>query len=133
MLEGFEKETKPLTEREFSVLTPMVEYLQRAKGKQNAVRNEIIIRYLFPQTGISLNQTAVRKLINYIRKEGLITNLMATSSGYYVSSDVKELQKYVKSLEGRENEIRRVRLSIEAQIKLLSNVSSTQEDTKLCN
>lgn len=133
MLEGFEKETNPLTERELSVLTPMVEYLQKAKGKQNAVRNEIIIRYLFPKTGISLNQTAVRKLINYIRKRGLITNLMATSSGYYVSSDIKELQKYVKSLEGRENEIRRVRLSIEAQIKLLSNVSSTQEDTKLCH
>lgn len=118
MLQGFELFTAPLSEYEQNVLLPiMVRSLRVKVGQALAVKNAYICERLKEQ-GYEVNDARIRKLINYIRVNGLVPRLIATSRGYYVSNDRKELQDYIKSLKGREDAIREVRLAIEKQIGL---------------
>lgn len=41
--------------------------------------------------------------------KNLVPGLMASSRGYYITTDPREIERYVRSLEGREAAIREVR------------------------
>lgn len=119
MLKGFESETAPLNDYEERVLLPvMVGSLRRKQGKAMAVKNGYICDRL-KALGYEINEARVRKLINHIRINGLVPRLIATSAGYYITSDRKELADYIESLRGRENSIRAVREAMEAQASML--------------
>lgn len=118
MLDGFEKETAPLTEYEETTLLPvMVRCLSLKRGAKNAVKNGFICSRL-KDAGYSVNEARIRKLINHIRVHGLVPRLIATGAGYYVSDDQEELERYIASLRGRENAIRSVREAILSQVGL---------------
>lgn len=59
----------------------------------------------------------MRKIINYIRRSGLVKGLVASSTGYYVAESEQDLIEYEQSLKGRERAIREVRMSIRKQRK----------------
>lgn len=118
MLKGFEIETAPLTEYEEKTLLPiMVRSLSVKHGKGMAVKNGYICDRL-REKGYDINESRVRKLINHIRVNGLVPRLIATSAGYYISDDRKELTDYIESLRGRELAIRAVRKAMEEQAGL---------------
>ena len=48
----------------------------------------------------------------------MVIGLIATSEGYYIAETRKELEVYLKSLEGREGAIHAVRKSLEKQLQL---------------
>ena len=112
MINGFDKETAPLNDSELSELPKIVMALKRAYGKDNAIYNGYI-RALCP----GLSDARVRKIINYIRTNGLVPCLIASSNGYYVAETEEEILTYEDSLKGRELAIRQIRESIADQRK----------------
>ena len=119
MLYGFEQQTGKLTDYEKNVLLPvMVKCLERKIGKENAVTNAYMCDRM-NENGYDIGEARVRKIINYIRINGLVPCLMASSSGYYVTTDAGELSAYVTTLQGREDAIRAVRKAVEEQLQEL--------------
>ena len=116
MITGFEELTEPLTEKEETLFLPPIFRGLRAKvGRQKAVTNKEIITGLKENLGIKIGEARVRKIINHIRCNDLVPCLVATSEGYYIAENERELLDYEESLEGREDAIREVRLSIHRQ------------------
>lgn len=122
MIQNFIKETSELTKYEAEVLLPIIAMcLQHHIGKDKAVTNRQICERM-KKKGYELTETRVRKIVNRIRTNNLVECLIATSKGYYVTHNKKELENYIKSLKGREEAIRMVRESLEQQTrKLLLN------------
>lgn len=113
MIELFERETAPLSTYEETVLLPAVMMgLSDRVGKENAIKNRDIITRLRRH---DLTEIRVRKIINHIRRYGLIHGLVACYAGYYIATSREELETYEASLMSREQAIREVRLSIRRQ------------------
>ena len=101
MITNFEDLTKGLTINETTLILPrVIEMVKWRKGKENAVTNNKMIN-LLTAMGYNVTQPRIRKIINQIRMNGLVKNLLATSKGYYVSGDKKEINRYVLSLRER--------------------------------
>lgn len=116
MINGFELQTEPLTEREETVfLPPIIQGLSNKIGRRHAVTNNGIMRGLRVNCGLVISASRVRKIINYIRCNDLVPCLIATSEGYYIAESEQELLDYEESLAGRECAIRNVRQSIQRQ------------------
>lgn len=114
MIKSFERHTKRLTDFERKEILPkVVTILSNRIGKDKALKNGTIIGMLDNATTLP----RMRKIINYIRRSGLVKGLVANSTGYYVAESEQELIEYEQSLEGRERAIRDVRLSIRKQRK----------------
>ena len=119
MIKGFSNETSPLNDYEIRVLLPVIlAGLKDKQGKRNAVTNGYIIGRLKAQ-GYKIDAVRLRKIINHIRTNDLIPGLIATSEGYYLATNEKELIDYEDSLRGREEAIKAVRLAIARQRRML--------------
>ena len=109
MLELFEDYTYDLTEYEREKLLPLfIEGFENRVGVKRAVTNKQIVERLRKKQYL-INDARVRKIINHIRMKNLVPGLMASSRGYYITTDPREIERYVRSLEGRESAIREVR------------------------
>lgn len=118
MIEGFERETDDLTDYELKTVLPAIERgLWTKRGKNAAVTNKEIVIGLARSLSIKTTEPRVRKIINHIRNRGLIPCLIATSSGYYIAQNRKEMEDYIASLIGREESIRLVRESMQQQLR----------------
>ena len=116
MLNGFAQQTEPLTDYERDTLLPVIcRGLITKVGEAKAITNAAITRAM-KGAGYQLNEARVRKIINHIRTTGLIKWLIATSKGYYIATSRQEMEDYIGSLRGREQAIRAVRESMEAQL-----------------
>ena len=121
MIEGFYNETKPLTEyEEYTLLPVMVKCLSRHKGEEQAVTNNQMCDAL-ENTGYDVCETRIRKLINYIRINGEVDCLIANSKGYFVAESPSEVKSHIRSLLGREEAIKEVRMALEEQLKDMEN------------
>ena len=119
MLPGFEKETVELNDYEkFTLVRILINGLKKKHGKANAVTNKQIVESL--KDHFKISDTRVRKIISYIRANNLLPGLVANSDGYYITKDPHELSRYIKSLQGRENEIRKIR---EGMVKYLKQIT----------
>jgi hypothetical protein len=104
MIPGFEEYTYKLTEYERQKLLPLlINLLNGREGKEKAILNREILEEFSKQFDkdnkpFKISDARVRKLINHIRTNGIITGLIATSKGYYISKDAAEVQRYIKSL-----------------------------------
>lgn len=115
MLKGFEMETQPLTEYEEKVLVPVVARgLAAKRGKANAVTNKYICECLNAK-GYKIDGIRLRKVVNHIRIKGIVKCLIATSNGYYVAENRKQIEDYTASLKGREDSIHAVRSALTDQ------------------
>jgi hypothetical protein len=105
MIQGFETETEELTQYEIEVLVPiMVKGLSTKIGQDNAITNSKI-RSRLKDKELDISDSRIRKIINYIRVNKLIVNLLATSKGYFISNDPNEISRYKESLIARANSI----------------------------
>ena len=115
MLKGFETETKPLTVDEANILDPLVRGLNNHKGEDQAIKAKDIIaamRALGEGDEFSalakFNGARLRKLVNHIRREGLIVELVSTSKGYWVETDREKIKDCITSLHQRATAIQEV-------------------------
>ncbi len=91
MINGFDEQTKPLDDYERDVLLPIITKGLRTKiGKQRAVTNSHIITSLKQKGFKKLQPARVRKIINHIRVNGILINLVASSNGYYIEPNREE-------------------------------------------
>lgn len=105
MIVGFEEETEELTQYELEVLVPiMVKGLSTKIGSKSAITNKRI-REKLSEKDIDVSDPRIRKVINYIRMNLLVKNLIASSKGYYISTDIKEIEEYRQGLISRANAI----------------------------
>lgn len=109
MLTNFETITNELTEEEMKVL-PLLVYGFRSHTKANPIKAPEIVKamnqYLEGKTKLRMSEVRLRKFCNHIRSNGLLP-LIATSDGYYCSTDREEIQKQITSLEERARSIQR--------------------------
>lgn len=118
MLNGFETQTEPLTDYEREVLLPLVVTgLKIRVGECHAITNKSMTVTLYNKGYRYVSDGRTRKLINHIRRHGLVKRLIATSKGYYVAETPTELETYIDTLKGREDAIREVRMCMEEQLK----------------
>lgn len=115
MLNGFDKQTEPLTDYERNVLLPVIaKGLMKRVGVKRAIRNKEIVSAM-RKARYELTEARLRKIINHIRCCGYVKCLVATSKGYYVATSPDEMSDYIDSLKGREQAISAVRASMEQQ------------------
>ena len=102
MINGFKEQTEPLNDYERDILLPViVRGLQTKIGRKNAITNAQMIVALKNAGYHSVSQPRIRKVINFIRIQGLITNLIASKAGYWVENDIQERRKYVQGVKDR--------------------------------
>jgi len=115
MITGFEEYTHELTDYEKTLVDPIVSGLKKRTSKEMAVKNHQIVAGMKKAGHAKITPERIRKIINVIRRSGMIELLIATSKGYYISSESSEIENYIKSLKEREESIKAMRLSIEKQ------------------
>jgi len=101
---NFEEYTIELSKDEMKVAVLLAKKISLNVGKENAVSNERIIK-AFGKYDVKLKPSKVRKMIQFIRQEGLVSNLCANSRGYFVAANQTEVNEYVKGLQQRVNSI----------------------------
>lgn len=124
MIDGFEKETKDLTDYEKDVLLPiMIRGFSHHVGTENAITNKQICEKMQVK-GFDVNDVRVRKIINHIRTHNLVPRLMATGKGYYITNNSSELLSYISSLDGRIHAITQIRDAIKQNYEELKESGS---------
>lgn len=115
MVKGFESITSPLTDTDKRVLVPaLADLLRWCVGNSLAITNTELRAQLLKK-GLHCSDAKLRALVNYIRINGVVERLIATSQGYYVATSGNELADYCDSLREREAAIRAVRQALEGQ------------------
>lgn len=100
MVTGFEEITVELSEEEIELAYKVAIGFSFRKGKEKAITNSEIVKSMKAK-GYKVNDTRIRKIIQYIRVNYLVRNLVASSKGYYVETDPREIAKYKQSLRER--------------------------------
>lgn len=126
MISGFNKQTAPLCEYEREIVLPiMVKCLERHIGKDKAITNAQMCQKM-KEYGYSITESRVRKIINHIRNNDLVKCLKASSKGYYVATDKRDMQQYIDSLDERISAIQKVRDSVYLQMKMMPELPPTK-------
>jgi len=110
MITNFEEYTHELTSEEMEILQLVIHGF-RAYKKTNPIKAELIVKRMnlyLENNGykMRLTQPRLRKLVNYIRSNGLLP-LIATSNGYFTTDCKQTIQEQIKSLQERANSIKR--------------------------
>lgn len=109
MINGFSKETADLTPQEMKVAEYMANRIKYNIGVKHAVTSSKMIKDIHFNLKVKLTGSRIRKIINHIRRNKMVDGcLVATSKGYYIETDKKEISKYVESLRQRANAINKV-------------------------
>ena len=121
MIRGFEDYTKDLTKDELDLLPKFVNGFNQRIGKKNAITNAEIRRRFMSVLEIKLSDTRIRKIVNHIRKYNLCSVLLASSKGYWVSRDKKEIQNWIDSMQSRIDAMNVVKNSVKKQLEFFDN------------
>lgn len=113
MLTGFEDLTVELDDFELGLVDKFVKGLSRRVGKKNAISNKAIRKSMINRYGIKINDTRIRKIVQYLRVNGLVVDLIATNSGYYVAENEEEYNRYIQSLNERIRSIQYTKVCME--------------------
>lgn len=117
MIKGFEEYTKPLNDFEKECKPTVIKMLKLATGKEKAVKNIAIDRVVEMRHGKRLSSARIRKVINHIRVNHEIKCLVASSKGYYIAEDRKEIEDYLEGLYQRSMTILNVYKHVKQQAK----------------
>lgn len=102
MINGFEEFTEQLNDYEKDILLPIIiRGLKTKIGVNKAITNKRIIEALKYAGYKGLHGSRIRKIINYIRIQGLINNLVASSKGYWIEDDIEIRKRYVAGVKSR--------------------------------
>lgn len=94
-----------MTKYEISVANKVANLIKKAKGK---ITNNDLRLIMMTKHSIHLNQIQMRKIINYLRVEGVVKNLTADWEGYWIEKDKLKVLSYIKKLELRAKSIMNV-------------------------
>ena len=122
MITNFEKETYQLTLEEIACVRKVMAGLSQYT-KSNPIKADTICqRWNDGGNKPKLSPPRLRKICNFIRANGHLP-LIATSNGYYVSNDKKEIEKQIKSLRERCSAIERCAAGLEKYLNDTNNAT----------
>ena len=102
MIKGFEEYTEPLNDYEQTTLLPViVKGLSTKTNKDKAITNGKMVKALRDAGYTGLSEPRIRKIINHIRVNGLIKNLVASNKGYWIEENINARKEYVLSIKQR--------------------------------
>jgi hypothetical protein len=102
---SFPEYTAKLSDYEKYTLLPIiVRGLETKIGQDNAITNPQMVKAM-KAAGYKITEPRIRKLVNHIRINGLIINLIASSKGYYISHDIEERRKWAEGMRERAGSI----------------------------
>ena len=104
MITGFELRTAPLTDDEKKLVPIIIKGLSQRTRKDLAITGSLICKRINATYGTKLSGPRLRKITNFLRSEGILP-VIATSNGYYVSYDEKEIRTQIESLSQRRDAI----------------------------
>ena len=117
MVTGFEDFTAELTVEEKGKLLPLVvDILKTRVGQRWAISNKAICKILKDYNIPKVSEPRIRKVIHYIRENGLVPHLIANSKGYYIAESIEAVEGYIWSLRQRSNSIDRIGDALAEQI-----------------
>ena len=126
MIQGFETQTAQLTDYESSVLLPVfVKCLNRHVGKGAAITNKKMREGLEAQGYDVGDDARVRKIINHIRNNVLVECLIASSKGYYVTTNKREMREYIDGLKKRSDAILAIAEALTDQMERMQDGPKT--------
>lgn len=116
---NFDDQTHNLTENELKAAERIKYGISFKMGKDSAITNKSI-RAAMKKEGYNISDVRMRAIIHYIRVF-YFPDLIATSKGYYRTTDINELKQYADSLTERVEAIQTIIKQINFQIKTLQN------------
>ena len=93
-----------MTHYEISVAKKVAKFIKSNKK----ITNNDLRALMMQEHSIHLSQIQMRRIINYLRSEGLVKNLTADWEGYWIEKDKLKVLKYIKGLELRAKAIMQV-------------------------
>lgn len=97
-LKGFKDWTKELNDVERDFYVPkVISELQHHVGKKNAISNRIMCQTFEFRYGWKIPPARFRKMIEYIRIEGLLFGVCSSGNGYFIAESYDEGQISVES------------------------------------
>lgn len=110
MINGFEKETQPLTAYELALIEPITRSFLKYIGKASCISNRTICDKINEaikngridiDRKFKLTSVRLRKIIHHIRCNELVPLLCSNSNGYFIAQSPQEVEEYVKGLKHR--------------------------------
>jgi hypothetical protein len=101
MIEGFEKETAELNDFEMEKIFPVLKKIIFMTNEEHPITNIDIRKNIYLKTGNKLPGWRIRKIINYMRHHISHYVILASSKGYWVSTDAEKIKAHIKSLRQR--------------------------------
>ena len=95
MINNFEDLTYELTNEELEKVDVIIKGLSVSEGKSNAISGAVICDKM------NLTGVRLRKIIHYIRIKNKLYGLCSCSKGYYIASNITELNEYIVSFKQR--------------------------------
>ncbi len=114
MIRGFESYTQPITKKEEKFIVPIVVNVLRKAYQDDKKIKSLQIAKKVQKAGHSIQEPTVRKIIHYIRVNGLLP-VLSSSEGYYISKDISKINACVESLTQRADAIMEVAYALERQ------------------
>jgi hypothetical protein len=102
MVTNFETITCELDAKEKEMAGDLIMLLNRRTISNPIMAPDIV--HEMNAMGNKISQARLRKIVNYIRTNG-IAPIIATSNGYYMSDSIEEIRKQVRSLRERASSI----------------------------
>jgi hypothetical protein len=118
MVVGFERETQNLSEADLLLAKQFMNSFRKRVGREKKITSsEIEMKY--KNIGIKMNGHKIRAIVHHIRyhRDIVIGNkryfLISDNTGYWLSSEMAEIQKFAKSLEERAGSILSIKLAVD--------------------
>ncbi len=118
MVNNFENQTHDLTDYEHKVLLPyIVKILETKVGQKNQITSTELIKQM-KLNSFKIDPARFRKIINHIRINNVINNLVATGNGYHRATSESECRRFIESLDQRINSMIVVRDAMKYQLEM---------------
>lgn len=135
MIRNFEEYTSELSEEEIKYIVPrLLKILILTIGKDKALTNKQIVKdinivnqihvpietkgsLIILEHQVKTSEARIRHMIHVLRVSDMISCLIATSKGYYISNDKQEIETYIGSVDDRLRSIYQIRRALKRQLK----------------
>lgn len=109
------------TERQFAI--KFAENLKYHNKEEKATTSKNLVDSYNASHKLKLTRGKVRDIISYCRVTGLITNLIAGNSGYWFEDDLQARRKYIKKIDSRIREMKKIKNSIDISSPIVNQIS----------
>jgi len=90
-----------LSNHEKNVLLPLVLNMMQHRKDKEKVFSNIKIRKVLKEFGQDIADSQIRKIIFHIRNNDLLDLLIANNDGYYVATNIQDIERWIEMQKGK--------------------------------